>query len=235
MREWMNPQRGGGRREKRSEKEREGEGEQVQESEGGGSESARLDRVAPSQRAKQRYNCRAQTITGDRIYIDDVSCRGASRCLPTCNNMAIHNFYASKRHWGIPRFWEALQSLLPPFEPFQEVLETRPNFLFPPLSSARVTLARRRSRNSANSKADGDSWFDWPRGRAVARGGHEGNFVASLRYNRARRGRAAFLRFANAGHRRIEDNVAALAGRKFIGTLGQPDRNVWAIFFFSFF
>lgn len=71
MREWMNPQRGGGRREKRSEKEREGEGEQVQESEGGGSESARLDRVAPSQRAKQRYNCRAQTTTGDRIYIDD--------------------------------------------------------------------------------------------------------------------------------------------------------------------
>lgn len=228
MREWMNPHGRRTKGEKKWKRGREGEGEQVQESEGGGSESARLDRVAPSQRAKQRYNCRAQTITGDRIYIDDVSCRGASRCLPTCNNMVIHNFYASKRHWGIPRFWEALQSLLPPFEPFQEVLETRPNFLFPPLSSARATLARRRSRNSANSKADGDSWFDWPRGRAVTRGGHEGNFVASLRYNRARRGRAAFLRFANAGHRRIEDNVAALAGRecrKFIGTLGQPDRN----------
>lgn len=35
-------------------KKKEGEKEQVQESEGGGSESARLDRVAPSQRAKQR-------------------------------------------------------------------------------------------------------------------------------------------------------------------------------------
>lgn len=67
--EWM--QRGGGRRTRKKEvkkSKKEGEKEQVQESEGGGSESARLDRVAPSQRANS-VNCRAQTTTGDRIYI----------------------------------------------------------------------------------------------------------------------------------------------------------------------
>lgn len=50
--EWM--QRGRGRRKEAKKRKKEGEEEQVRESEGGGSESARLDRVAPSQRAKQR-------------------------------------------------------------------------------------------------------------------------------------------------------------------------------------
>ena len=113
--------------------------------------------------------------------------------------MAIHNFYAAS---VIQEFWpppirgpSSLSSL-----PLRSSIVARiripteaefASFIVTNVSRHDITQAATQCReNSAAARLASRL-----AGKGVTRGGHESNFAASLRYNRAQRGRAAFLRF----------------------------------------